>query len=84
MELYTLAEYCDYSAMTDEMIRDRLVVGIRDAQLSQQLQIDADLTLEKAKKKIRLREAVAEQQQVLTGTVGEASDRKTAQSSIHG
>ena len=68
-----LAKHCDHGAMTDEMIRDRLVVGIRDAQLSQQLQIDADLTLEKAKKKIHQREAVAEQQQILTGMAGEAS-----------
>ena len=39
------------------MSRDRLVVGIRDAVLSQLLQLDADLTLETAKKKIRQREA---------------------------
>ena len=67
MELYTLAENCAYGDMTDEVIRDRLVVGIRDATLSQQLQLTADLTLETAKKRIRQREAVAEQQ-VLTGT----------------
>ena len=48
--------------MTDELIRDRLVVGIRDATLSQQLQLTADLILETAKKRIRLREVVAEQQ----------------------
>ena len=51
MELYTLAEHCNYGDMTDEMIRDRLVVGIQDAALSQLLQLDAELTLEKAKKK---------------------------------
>ena len=28
-ELYKLAEYCNYGEMRDEMIRDRLVVGIR-------------------------------------------------------
>ena len=72
MELHKLAENCDYGGMTTEMIRDRLVVGIRDAALSQRLQLDADLTLEKAKKMIRQREAVEEQQQVLKGA-GEAS-----------
>ena len=46
------------------MIRDRLVVGIQDASLSQQLQLDAELT---AKTKVRQREAVAEQQKVLKG-----------------
>jgi len=50
MELYTLAKNCNYGDMTDEMIRDWLVVGIQDTALSQQLQLDADLTLEKAKK----------------------------------
>ena len=49
------------------MIRDRLVVGIRDMALSEKLQLDAELTLEKAKKAIRQREAVHEHQDVLTG-----------------
>ena len=51
MELYRLAETCNYGELKDEMVRDRVVVGIRDAALSQQLQIDAKLTLDKAKKK---------------------------------
>ena len=63
MELYKLAESCNYSDLKDEMIRDRLVVGIRDAVLSQQLQLDPEFTLEKAKKKIR----VGEQQRELKG-----------------
>ena len=65
MELYRLAESCEYDALKDEMIRDRLVVGIRNSALSQQLQLDAELTLEKAKKKVRQREAVDEQQKEL-------------------
>ena len=67
MVLYDLAENCDYGTMKDEMIRDRLVVGIRDDSLSQKLQMDASLTLEKAKKEIRQKEAVHEQQQSLRG-----------------
>ena len=47
------------------MIRDRLVVGIRDSTLSERLQMDADLTLDSAKKIIRPREAVHEQQALL-------------------
>lgn len=47
------------------MIRDRLVVGIRDAALSQQLQLDPELTLETVKKKILQREAVGEQNKEL-------------------
>ncbi len=44
------------------MIRDRLVVGIRDNTLSEKLQMDSALTLESANKAIRQREAVHEQQ----------------------
>ena len=65
--LYNLAENCNYAALKDEMIRDRLVVGIRDTALSEKLQLDAGLTLETAKKAIRQREAVHEHQDVLIG-----------------
>ena len=65
MELYKLAEDCEYGAMKEEMIRDRLVVGIRDTVLSERLQLDPKLTLESAKKAVRQREAVKEQQQTL-------------------
>ncbi len=66
--LYTLVANCNYGALQDEMLRDRLVVGIRDTALSERLQLDAELTLEKAKKAIRQREAVHEQQYVLKGS----------------
>ena len=46
------------------MIQDRLV-GIRNNLLSEQLQMDAELTLEKAKKIIRQKEAVHGQQSIL-------------------
>ena len=74
MELYRLADNCDYGAMRDEMIRDRLVVGIRDGQLSERLQLDAELTLEKAKKMVRQREAVHDQQQALKGASNDTQD----------
>ena len=72
MALYSLAAYCNYGALEPEMIRDRLVVGIRDSSLSERLQLDAEFTLEKAKKSIHQREAVQQQQQVLKGA-GEPS-----------
>ena len=73
MALYDLAQHCDYREMKNEMIRDRLVVGIRDSSLSEKLQLDSSLTLETAKKAIRQREAVHEQQKVLKG-----NDKSTA------
>ena len=49
--------------MRDEMLRDRLVVGIRDSARSQKLQMDPDLTLlQKAMKTVRQSAAVKEQQ----------------------
>ena len=63
--LYQLVEDCEYGALKDQMVRDRLVVGLRDLALSQRLQMDPDLTLEKAKTLSRQREAVREQQGLL-------------------
>ena len=60
--LYHLVETCEYGDWTDEMLRDRLVVGIRDAAMSQKLQMDPGLTLEKAMKTARQSAAVKEQQ----------------------
>ena len=51
--------------MKDELIRYRLVVGIRDNVLSERLQMEPELTLDKAKRLIRQREAVKEQQETV-------------------
>ena len=51
--LYSLSKNCDFGAMNKEMIRDRIVVDIRNSSLSEQMQIDADLILKKAKKMVR-------------------------------
>ena len=66
--LYGLAEHCEYAGLHDEMIRDRIVVVLRDAKLSENLQLDPDLTLEKAVKKARQAEAVKEQQPLVRGS----------------
>ena len=51
------------------MIRDRLVVRIQeDISFSERMQMDADLTLEKAKKLVRQREAVQEHKELLSDT----------------
>ena len=63
--VYRLAEFCDYKAFQGEMIRDRIVVGIRDSQLSEKLQMDPNLTLEKAVAQSRLAESVRKQQAII-------------------
>ena len=63
--LYSLADNCNYGDLKDDLIRDRIVVRIRDKALSERLQLDPDLTLEKAKKIVHQREAVQEPQEIL-------------------
>ena len=63
--LYNLAADCNFGNLKDELIRDRIVVGIRNSALSEQLQSDPDLTLERAKTLVRQREAIRDQQQFL-------------------
>ena len=41
-------EHCEYGALQDEMVKDRLVVGLRDSKLSEKLQLDPSLTLDAA------------------------------------
>ena len=66
--LYSLAEHCQFGALHDEMMRDRIVVGIRNAPLSEKLQLDSILTLEKAITMAQQTEAVKEQQPLLCCT----------------
>ena len=65
--LYALAAHCNYGTLHDEMIRDRIVVGIRDSSLSEKLQLDAELTLTTAITKVRQAEEVKKQQPLLRG-----------------
>ena len=62
-DLYTLAERCDYQTLHDDLIRDRIVVGIRDAKLSEEMQLDSALTLAKAITLAKQKETVKQQQQ---------------------
>ena len=64
-DLYALVEFCNFGNLRDELIRDRLVVGILDKQLSEKLQLDVDLTLEKAIIQAKPKETIRKQQTVL-------------------
>ena len=68
-DLYTLAELCNFSDLRDELIRDRIVVGIRDKALSERLQLEADLTLGRAVNLIRQKEVVRKQQSLMANSV---------------
>ena len=64
----------NFGAPKDKVIRDRIVVGIRDKVLSEWMQVDPNLTLNKGKWEGRQREAVQEQQGVLKGNLGKIVD----------
>lgn len=44
--LYAVVEHCNWGTLHNELIRDRIVVGLADTHLSEQL--EKDLNLEKA------------------------------------
>ncbi|UYV73012.1 K02A2.6-like [Cordylochernes scorpioides] len=60
--LYVLAENCNYGILKEEMIRDRLVVGVKNFNLSEKLQLESELNLEKAIQIVRQSESVKNQQ----------------------
>ena len=44
--IYTLAEHCGYGSQHDEIIRDRIIMEIRNTSLSERLHLDPKLMLE--------------------------------------
>ena len=72
--LYQLSEHCAYGDLRDDLIRDRIVIGVRDKKLSMKLQ---RLTLEKAITAARQQEYVKQEQALLkqdSGITGESVD----------
>ena len=57
-EIHKLAESCNFGEMKEELIHDCLIVGIRDDALSEHLQLEPDLTLDKVKRLICQSESV--------------------------
>ena len=74
-ELYELIDFCEYGGLKEEMLRDRLVVGIQDLTLSEKLRTDPELTLEKAKTMIRQKAAAKEHRRELQGDKEAALNR---------
>lgn len=59
--LYEQSENYDFGETKREHIRDRLIVSIHDKELSRQLQLMSDLTLETALQMVRQAKEVAQQ-----------------------
>lgn len=66
-DLYQMAELCNYGALKDELIRDRIVVGVLDDSLSDRLQAKDDLTLDQAVKLARQSEARKQDRGIVRG-----------------
>ncbi|KAL1432308.1 hypothetical protein MTO96_013627 [Rhipicephalus appendiculatus] len=60
--LHALASTCDYGELREDLIRDRLVVGIQDHKVSRALQLDPELKLQKALLVARQHETINQQQ----------------------
>jgi hypothetical protein len=73
-DLHCLAKYCDFGTLKDQLIRDRIVVGLRNKKLSEKLQLDPTLTLAKATEQARQSEEVKKQQSVIHGQTPRRDD----------
>ncbi|UYV76907.1 K02A2.6-like [Cordylochernes scorpioides] len=63
--LHRISEHCEYANLREELIRDRLVLGVKDRKLLEKLMLNENLTLAKAVEIARQWEAVMREQQDL-------------------
>lgn len=85
--VHNLAGYCRFGTLRDELIHGRIVVGIRDITLSEMLQLDAKLTLNKAVSLVTQSKTMKEQQVLLHSVSGhvhqEHSEEMHVISAVH-
>lgn len=65
-DLHKLSSSCEYEGLRESLIRDRLVLGVRDQTLSDKLMMTAKLTLDKAVELAKQWESVKQQQRNLS------------------
>ncbi|XP_070167571.1 uncharacterized protein [Polyergus mexicanus] len=71
-DLCKLADSCEYENFREQLIRDRIVVGVADCRLSERLQLIDGLDYKKAVEVARSYEAVQKQNQLLRSEVAGA------------
>ena len=72
-DLRLKSQSCEFGSLQDSVIRDRVVVGIRDSKIKERLLRDSELTLERAIDICKANEAAQAQMKVLTGAENSAS-----------
>jgi hypothetical protein len=77
-DLHRLAEECNFGVLKDELLRDRIVVGVLDDTLSDELQSKAELTLASAIQFSRQAEARKESRPFIRGDSAVNFVNKTA------
>ncbi|KAK3915661.1 hypothetical protein KUF71_024804 [Frankliniella fusca] len=77
-DLFGMAEKCNYRDLKEELIRDRIIVGISNIQLSAAMQMDAAIDLNKAKETVLQAEDVQKQLPTVRNGHGD-----TAQAQVH-
>ena len=75
-QLRSLAEHCNFGALLQVMLRDRLVCGISNPHMQQQLLANKDLTFDSAFALTLTSEAAARNVRPLQGTVAAVTDTK--------
>lgn len=81
-DLHKLADDCSYMTLRDELIRDRIVVGVKDDDLSKQMQGKQDLTLQEAIRFSRQAEARTESQNMLRPRVDQVKSVTKSQRKV--
>lgn len=66
-ELYKLAENCEYGALKEELIRDRVIIGIKDKTTSERMLLKNDLTLKEATLMCKQAEILREENKRING-----------------
>ena len=66
-DLYGLARYCNFGTLKRTAHSHHIAVGLQNPKISGKLQLDPNLTLEKATNLVRQRETVKQQQNILDG-----------------
>ena len=67
-DLYRLVEHCEYGELREQLLRNRIVVGVIDDALSDRLQAQADVTLYQSVQISRQAEARKQQRGVVRDT----------------